>query len=262
MSSSKESCVAEIDTFLTNISLYFDEELCNGCGICEDVCPKEAIRMGPTGAISKAATELPSLIVDGEECVLCGVCDAVCPFRAFRLEVDGKQEVPIVDLEGFPRFLKYVELSVENCNLCNTCAMICPVRAIRIEDLEIDVDINRCITCFWCEDICVSDAIEVSPPIDGEIEIDPTECPGGCAVCIETCPTDAIYEPESKEPWGEVDRIAVDNRYCICCGACANACPVEGAIKVDRNKVRVESIKSMIWDWSQEKLEKEIKSGT
>lgn len=215
--------------------------------------------MGPTGAVAKGAVELPSLTIDKENCVLCGVCDVICPFGAFRLKINGEREIPILDLEGLPRFLKNVELDIENCNLCNACAMICPTSAIQIEDLEVKIDMERCITCSWCEDICTRNLIKVSTLMNGEIEMNLSECPGGCAVCLEICPVDAIHEQRGEEPW-ERTRMTVDDRYCIFCGACANACPVEGVIKVNRWGIHTEEIESAIWDRSQERLLREIKS--
>lgn len=252
--------VSEIDTFLTNISLYHDEEACKACGMCEIVCPKDAIELGPTGAVGKKATELPSIEVDEEECVLCGVCDAVCPFTAFRLEIDGEHELPVADLEAFPKLIKTVEWDSDKCQIEGECEVICPVDAITIEGDEWEIDMSVCVTCPWCEDACPHDAITVEKLMDGEIEIDTSECPLGCAVCLDICPVNAIYEPESEEPWERGERIAVDEKYCIYCGACATACPVEGAITVKRDEFKAEDFDSLIWDRSKEKLAQEIES--
>lgn len=252
--------VSEIDTFLTNISLYHDEEVCKACGMCEMVCPKDAIELGPSGAIGKKATNLPSLEVDEEKCVLCGVCDAICPFSAFHLEVDGEHKVLAVDYEAFPRLIKTVDRDPEKCEMAEKCVEACPVNAITVEDGEWKIDMNICVTCPWCEDACPHDAISVDKMMEGEIEIDTSECPLGCAVCLDVCPVNAIYEPESEEPWERTDRIAVDERYCIYCGACVEACPVEGAIKLDRSEIKAQDIKSLIWDESKEKLARKIES--
>lgn len=252
--------VSEIDTFLTNISLYHNEEACKACGICEMVCPKDAIELGPSGAIGKGATELPSIDVDEENCVLCGVCDAVCPFTAFRLEIDGEHEVPVVDLEAFPQLVKKVEFDADKCELAGECVEACPVDAISIDDGEWEIDMNVCVTCPWCQDACPNDAISVEKMIEGEIEINTSECPLGCAVCLDVCPVGAIYEPEAEEPWERTDRIAVDDNYCIYCGACVEACPVEGAIVLSREEIKADDVDSLIWDDSKEKLAQRIES--
>lgn len=252
--------VSEVDTYLTNVSLYFDEGSCRSCGICEDVCPKEAIELGPVGPISKGLTDLLLLSVDEDKCSLCGVCDAVCPFGAFRLEINGERKVPVLDLRGFPKLVKKVELDDEKCELIGDCVKACPTDAIEIEGGGWKIDMDHCVTCPWCEDACPNDAIKVTKMFEGKIDIDASKCPGGCASCLEVCPVNAIYEPKPEEPWGEADRIAADERYCIYCGACVLVCPVSDAIKVERNRAEVEEVKSLLWDTSQEKLLKEIKS--
>ncbi len=252
--------VSEIDTFMTNISLYYDQDTCKACGMCEIVCPKDAIELGPSGAIGKGVSELPSVNVDEEDCVLCGICDAICPFGAFELVVDGEHELPVIDLEAFPELIKEVVRDPDKCEMEKECEAVCPVDAISIEDEEWKIDMRTCVTCPWCEDTCPNDAITVEKVMDGEIEIDTSKCPLGCAVCLDVCPVEAIYEPEAEEPWEDVDRIAVDEEFCIYCGACVRACPVEGAITLERDEIKTEELESLIWDESKEKLAKKLES--
>ncbi|MBS7654480.1 4Fe-4S binding protein [Candidatus Bathyarchaeota archaeon] len=53
-----------------------DLDKCTGCGVCELVCPYEAISLDDRG---KA--------VIGLECGNCGLCASICPFRALSLKV-------------------------------------------------------------------------------------------------------------------------------------------------------------------------------
>jgi len=62
------------------------EELCTGCGICEDICSFGAITI---------SNERPII---GDECTLCGACVDECPVSALEIE---KQEHKKEDLSQF-----------------------------------------------------------------------------------------------------------------------------------------------------------------
>ena len=251
--------VAELDTLVKNISLYFEEDLCWGCGMCKEACPKEAIELGPVGAIFEGTTELPKLTVDPEKCVLCGICDPICPFNALKLEVDGKREIPIVDLKGFPTLLKKIEHDKNKCELCGKCVQACPIEgAIKIEDGKHVIDIALCITCPWCEDACPKGAIRVRKVVEGYIKIHPEGCPRGCTICVKVCPAKAIYEPKPEKSWERAQNIALRERYCIYCGACVIACPVQEdtkPIEFCRTSIsHAPPTRSMAWHTTLDKL--------
>ena len=52
-----------------------DEELCNGCGDCIDLCPVNALTMEDNIAV-----------VDKDWCIGCGVCVTHCPTSAVKLK--------------------------------------------------------------------------------------------------------------------------------------------------------------------------------
>ncbi len=56
------------------------------------------------------------------------------------------------------------------------------------------IDVENCIRCRECADICCFDAITENK--DGEIIIDPIACEG-CGVCSHVCPADAIKMEEA-----------------------------------------------------------------
>lgn len=51
-----------------------DQELCNGCGICEMSCSMDVIRIDETSG--------KAVIRYREECVCCGFCETDCPRKA------------------------------------------------------------------------------------------------------------------------------------------------------------------------------------
>ncbi len=54
---------------------HVDEETCTLCGVCQDVCPTEAISLGDT-----------AVKVSKEACCGCGACVNVCPSGAIRID--------------------------------------------------------------------------------------------------------------------------------------------------------------------------------
>lgn len=52
---------------------WIDEESCNGCGICVDECPVDAILM-----------KIEEAEINMAECIRCGICHDVCPQDSVR----------------------------------------------------------------------------------------------------------------------------------------------------------------------------------
>ncbi len=56
---------------------WIDQEACNGCGICERVCPQDVIRLHPETR--------KALIVYLRDCQSCFLCELECPRNAIRV---------------------------------------------------------------------------------------------------------------------------------------------------------------------------------
>jgi len=54
--------------------------VCIDCGICEEICPEDAIKLNK---------EIGGVIVDGEKCTLCGLCVEKCPTKVLKI-VDNR----------------------------------------------------------------------------------------------------------------------------------------------------------------------------
>ncbi len=197
----------EIETkFLTKkLTLRLDKKVCTGCGVCYNVCPKEAIDRGPIGAAKRleiAGTpdlDLSPEVADPNKCSYCGVCVTMCPFNALSLLIDG-EEVAIPNLQ----------INKEHA----------------LPELEIEEAITK------------KSKQKVKKYFEGEIKLDSTKCAGGCSTCVLVCPTGAISKPPptGKGGWVMSEKTILDERDCVYCGACYSVCGSD-AIKFKRTKI-------------------------
>jgi 2-oxoglutarate ferredoxin oxidoreductase subunit delta len=56
--------------------ITIDQELCKGCELCIEFCPKKLITLSDK---LNAAGYLPSSFKESEECTGCASCATVCP---------------------------------------------------------------------------------------------------------------------------------------------------------------------------------------
>ena len=75
----------------TNFIPAIDEESCNGCAKCVDVCPVEA--MSVVSANDPARPRRRLARVDDATCLGCGVCVRVCSKESIRLESRPKRVI-------------------------------------------------------------------------------------------------------------------------------------------------------------------------
>jgi 4Fe-4S ferredoxin len=240
-----------------NYRLSLNKDLCNGCGLCAEICPREAINVTPAEITEGHLAKKPTIDFDVNSCNLCGECAVLCPLNALRMEIDGKEVTTVVKNEAFPVLLKEITVATEKCNpICNLkCQEVCPTDAIKVstktsengKTLITDVQImeDSCFYCKRCQLACPLDAIEVKKPFQGTIELNTDLCPSGCTVCADICPTDAIKV--------ENNHVQVYPKFCIFCSACQKLCPKE-AIKVNRNWIFHSDVKAAAWLTALKKL--------
>lgn len=235
-------------------TLTLSKDLCCGCGLCIEACPKEAVKLVPAVKKDKMGlVKKPLVTIDPAKCNFCGICDVLCPFGAVRVNTDGKHAIPVLEKESFPQLLREIRVDMDKCERgCIDCAVACPLQIITVCPMkpEVIVDKDLCPACGWCEVVCTeyhTDAIRVEPIFYGTIKINTEKCPGGCRDCVDGCPVDAIGV-------GEDGKVEVDERFCVYCKACINVCPEEGAIEAQRAYVAHTPVKSGAWNKALERV--------
>jgi 4Fe-4S ferredoxin len=66
--------------------------------------------------------------------------------------------------------------------------------------------------------------------------------PQGCKACVNICPTESFFIPESAEDVMKYGKIACNEDACFYCGACENSCP-DDLIIVERKNVEIKDPK-------------------
>lgn len=244
---------------LRPVELTLDREKCCGCVICSLVCPREAITLSEGELVDGRVVTQPSIDIDETKCSLCGECAATCPTHAYQMTVDGKPEIPVISGEAFPYLLRRMRVNQEAAAASTDVSYIdrCPtgsISAIIERDADgnvvsvsnVEVDRSTCISCTQCMELGPAGAFTVIKPYLGRVYLDVSLCPPGCQACADVCPTDTItYDGE---------KVSVDDRFCIHCGACEHVCPVEGAIRIVRTSIQHTPIESGAWAKALDKL--------
>ena len=64
--------------------LTFKEELCKGCGLCVNACPKGLLTLSRTRLNQKG--HAPVELTKPEDCVGCAFCATMCPDCVIKVE--------------------------------------------------------------------------------------------------------------------------------------------------------------------------------
>lgn len=252
-----------------NYSLTLDKKKCVGCGVCMEICPREAIQVTRTLKAEGEKAKPPTVTISEQKCHYCGMCEAVCPFGALKTMINGEHVVSVVDTESFPRIKREIKVDQTKCGLeCLEIVEACPLDHVKVrvfdsdgkevtdatsrsdeKKLKVTVEIDKesCPCCRLCETKFPDGAISVEKMFYGSLIVNSQKCPEGCHDCVDVCPIPGVlYLSDGK--------VQVNNSNCVYCGACKIACPEEGALELDRTRVRHTEVRSGAWNKALEKL--------
>lgn len=234
-----------------NYLLSLNRNLCDGCGVCADNCPKKAIVWTAPVVANGRLVKKPTVDFDVNSCIFCGECATICPLDALKMTIDGEEIATIVKNEAFPVLLKEITIKNEKCKPeCKLeCQQACPTKAITVSTarskskdapaVKVNIDESTCIYCKQCEAACPFEAIVVKKPFLGNVSLNGGLCPEGCRACVDICPAHAAHLDEYDKP-------KVTLNFCIYCFACEKVCP-EKAINVKREWIFHSDVRSAAW---------------
>ena len=88
------------------VKLILSRNVCIGCGICVDMCPKEAIEYSSSVFDGRKSLNRPSIDIKSDDCVLCGECVTSCPMKALTMLIEGEEKTPVVEFNVFASLIK------------------------------------------------------------------------------------------------------------------------------------------------------------
>ncbi|MGC9780597.1 MAG: 4Fe-4S binding protein [Candidatus Heimdallarchaeota archaeon] len=202
-----------------------------------------------------------SLILDLDKCTGCNLCTTVCPRYAIERGPIGASIRKRVEAPP-------IRINYHKCIFCGLCAYICPFNALTLMINNKPTEkIKRGISLPYLEGdevYCKRTGETALKFIEGNINIIDSKCPGGCSTCIEICPVQCLYLPiaPKNKPWEKPPKVGVNRETCLYCGACVYACPANGAINLERTRIKhsEEGSESKIWQNMEEKLLKPVES--
>jgi 4Fe-4S ferredoxin len=251
-------------------SLTLDKSKCTGCGICTEICPREAIEVAKTPKAEDEEAKPPTVTISEEKCNYCGICEAICPFAALTININGEHVIPVVRSESFPQLIREIKVDETKCGLeCLEIEEPCPLGLIKVsvhtkdgkevadvasikdkKNLRVTVEVDKesCPCCRLCETKFPDGAIQVKKIFHGTHRINSEKCPEGCHDCLDVCPISGVLY------LAEDGKVHINELNCVYCGVCRIVCPEEEALELTRTRIRHTRVHSGAWNKALEKL--------
>ncbi len=179
--------IKERDNYPTwEVESEVNEKDCLYCGRCTIACPRDAI------LFERKLPEREELVrgeinIDDEKCIFCGFCADLCPPGAIKINYCG--------------ICKRVCPQDAITEICSTCMLQDQIEVPEITGTTIIVE-DDCVNCSWCAEICPVDAINITKPFEGKLELVETGeaiCKGdSCHACQDVCPCNAVEIVDGK----------------------------------------------------------------
>ncbi|MHA1820268.1 MAG: 4Fe-4S dicluster domain-containing protein [Promethearchaeota archaeon] len=220
--------------------MTYDINKCVGCSLCYVVCPERAIEIGPVPEIAQGLIEdMPPVLIDTEKCSFCFMCERVCINSVYDIRYGDGSEIDKSAYPKLPQLWKYHEETCqvdENSEICKMCIKIRDPENVR-NGKHFAKDLAKVVKN------CPTKSMEFVSPFKGKVTILPNQLhkcdPNGCKACVNICPTESFFIPQTAEDIIKYGKIACNEETCMYCGACENACP-EKIIVVQRDSVDME----------------------
>ncbi len=156
-----------------------DPDLCTGCGLCVEECPRNIIHLVPIRATVQVVCSSRNVGRTVKEfcdvgCIGCQRCKRACPFDA----IDIVQNLAVIN--------------PDKCHTCGICVEICPQKTIQSFlplDWRAEIDPEACVSCGRCEKVCPFEAISGEKGVPYRVA--PEKCKG-CGLCVDACKVNAI----------------------------------------------------------------------
>ncbi len=127
------------------------EEMCDYCGLCEKVCPNEAIIVVSDAKVEREVGEVAEVEIT-DACTECGLCKLACPYDGVEVEKSFEGEIK-VQWERLKRVCDWES--------CRACLNVCRNGAWFVENGELKLEEELCKFCRACMYACPENLIEV-----------------------------------------------------------------------------------------------------